>query len=141
VRRVATDGRGFPAVVIVVATVQDPMGRRGGAASTTVASSSAARGSRSWRLAPVIVMATAMPRASLSRWRVEPGAAVAWGWPRSSAPRRPPFLPNGALTMHPSAACPIAPAYAGSPTAQARASAPVGTHSRKRSWTVHGGPH
>ena len=56
-----------------------------------------------------------------------------------------PFLPNGALTMHPSAACqvqsrPISPSYARSSTAQARSSAPVSTHSVKRSWTVDLGP-
>src|SRR5215211_3411661 len=45
-----------------------------------------------------------------------------------------PFLPNGALTMHPSAACqshsrPTSASYARSNTAQARSRAPVSTHS------------
>src|SRR5215204_4174449 len=56
-----------------------------------------------------------------------------------------PFLPNGASTMHPSAACqsqsrPTSASYARSNTAQARSRAPVPTHSVNRSWTVDLGP-
>jgi hypothetical protein len=59
---------------------------------------------------------------------------------------RPPFLPNGALTMHPSAASqlqskPISASYSRSRTAQARSRLPVATHSENRSWTVDLGPY
>ncbi len=57
----------------------------------------------------------------------------------------PPFLPNGAFTMHPSAAChsqsrPTSPSYARSNTAQARSRAPLAAHSLNRAWTVDLGP-
>src|SRR5215211_4856600 len=58
---------------------------------------------------------------------------------------RPPFLPNGAFTMHPSAASqlqssPISASYSASRTAHACASFSVATHSLNRSWTVDFGP-
>lgn len=72
-------------------------------------------------------------------------AAIGRIAPRGLRRARPPFLPKGALTMHPSAACqvqssPTAPSYSRSRTAQARSSAPFATHSLKRSCTVDFGP-
>jgi hypothetical protein len=69
---------------------------------------------------------------------------------RGVAPRRlrlasAPFVPNGALTMHPSAAShvqsrPISPSSARSNAAHARSKAPLVVHSVNRSWTVDLGP-
>ena len=58
---------------------------------------------------------------------------------------RPPFLPNGALTMHPSAAChaqsiPIARRTRVKQDRPRPLQRPVATHSVKRSWTVDFGP-
>src|SRR6266540_2640832 len=61
--------------------------------------------------------------------------------PRRLRLARPPFLPSGALTRHPSAAChcqsrPTSSSYRLNSSAQARAKQPWSTHSRKRAWTV-----
>ena len=83
----------------------------------TVPSSKSASFFMSVRLAPVTRRATGMPLASVSRCRLVPGLPRSVGFaPRGLRLASAPFLPNGALTMHPSAACqvqssPISPSY------------------------------